>query len=213
MFQASALTECAAEMQGWMITVTSAGGRPAEWCQPEGASPHNTTSSAEACRAQAFHHTFFTARSAIPKTRLFGVNREMLLLPICWIDAKSWAHSPNREEKWPVNTRLNYSRFWQSAFLSLMGASVHECSLSLLDKKKRKADAGMRLILYGNVSGRGSERPNNEPINASSLIRGCQSPLALPFDTCYCFYGNWYSHPHPHINIQLHLIWLLSGGC
>lgn len=186
-------------------SVTSAGGRPAGRRQQEGASPHDTTSSDEAANTGVSPHIFHTAIYWFSEGSLFLVNGEMLLFPICWVEAKSWTHSLERGTKLSVDsTQLKYSRF--EKHIPVPNGFFHSWMISLLLSEKKKKDAGMRLIQNGTVSGCCSERPINELINASSLIRGCQPPLALLFNTCYCFHGNWYSHPRPHINIQLHLI-------
>lgn len=201
--------------RGGEYSVTLVGGRPAGWRQPEGASPHATTSFNGAAEHRRFHHSLsHTVMWCIGFLSWdCSVNCEMILFLIWWIDVHSWTHSLEGGAKWPVVS--------MPAKIQLLGEThsclrrecvfIHEWYLSALVWKRK--DPGMRLIWYGKVSGRWSERPINDPINASSLIRGCQSPLALPFDTCYCFHGNWYSHSRPHINIQLHLICLLSGGC
>lgn len=183
-------------------SVTSAGGRPAGQRQPEGASPHSTTSSDEAANADVSPHIFRTAIYWYSDVRLVLVNREVQI-SICWVDAKSWTHSLERGTKLSVDSmQLKYSRF--EKHIPVPGGWIHSWMISLCFCLKK--DAGMRLIRNGKVSGHCSERPVNELINASSLKRGCQPPLALLFNTCYCFHGNWYSHPRPHINIQLHLI-------
>lgn len=132
-----------------------------------------------------------------------GSREREMLISICWVNAKSWTHSLESGTKLSVDSmQLKYSRF--EKHIPVPGGWFHSWMISLCVCLKK--DAGMRLIQNGKVSGHCSERPINELINASSLKRGCQPPLALLFNTCYCFHGNWYSHPRPHINIQLYLI-------
>lgn len=195
---------------GWMfsdVTWRKTSGRR----QPEGASPHNTTSSDEAANTGVSPHIFHPAIYWFFWSE--GVSREPCnaiisnLLGWCW-ELNTLTGERNRnicgwhaaETQW---LSVTHSHPW--GVVSFMN------NLSLLVSGKK--DAGMRSIQNGKVPGRCFERPVNELINASSLIRGCQPPLALLFNACYCFHGNWYSHPRPHINIQLHLIWQLSGGC
>lgn len=199
--QSSAQTEHAAQMQGWMN---------AQWRRPEEdlqddvsrKVPLHTTPPlpTKLRRTQAFRHTFSTQRFVGYEMLLFSIWKERELNTLTGernkIAARSW------------NTVA-----WRNTLLSLMGGFLQECSTLSLCFCLKKKDTGMRLIQNSKVSGHCSERPINELINASSLIRGCQPPLALLFNTCYCFHGNWCSHPRPHINIQLHLIWQLCGGC
>lgn len=200
--QSSAQTEHAAQMQGWM----NAQWRPPEEDLQDDVSrkvplPHDAASSDEAASnagvpPHVVHPAIYRLRNAI----IFNLKRELNTLA---------------GERNKITARSSNTVAWRNTLLSLMGGfppgMIHSFSLFLCEKKIK--DAGMRLIQHGKVSGHCSERPINELINASSLIRGCQPPLALLFNTCYCFHGNWYSHPRPHINIQLHLIWQLSGGC
>lgn len=183
-------------------SVTSAGGRPVGWRQPEGASNTAPPLPMKLQTQAGSPPIFRTAAHWISEVRLLLVNRETLI-SICWLDAKSWAQSLERATKLSVDsTQLKSSRL--EKHIPVPGGWLHSWMISLCFCQKK--DAGMRSIRIGKVSGHCCERPINALINASSLIRGCQPPLAPLFNTCYCFHGNWHSHPRPHINIQLHLI-------
>lgn len=136
--QSSAQTERAAQMQGWMNIQWR---RPEEDLQGDVSRKvplHTTPPLPMKLRTRAFHHTFCTQRyNGFRKWGCFLRTVQMLLFPICWVDAKSWTHSLRR------GTKLSSAHSWntvalRSTFPSLMGGLIHEWSLSLWLRLKER---------------------------------------------------------------------------
>lgn len=108
MVHASALTECAAQMQGWMMTL---------WRRQEEDLRNDVNRKVPLHTAPPLPmklqstgvspHTFDTAMCWFSETRMFRVSPEMPLFPTCWIDAKSWSRWAKRSAKWSVNSHWN----------------------------------------------------------------------------------------------------------